>query len=37
MEHHFTAVDIDSHAYAPFSKEDDLFLSAIAERLAEYF
>jgi GAF domain-containing protein len=30
-------IDIDSHAFAPFSKEDDQFLSAIAEQLAEYF
>ena len=30
-------IDIDSHAYAPFSEEDDQFLSAIAEQLAAYF
>ena len=30
-------IDIDSHSYAPFSKEDEHFLSAISEQLAEYF
>ena len=30
-------IDIDSHAYAPFSKEDEQLLSAIAQELAEYF
>lgn len=30
-------IDIDSHAYAPFSVEDDLFLGAIARQLAGYF
>jgi L-methionine (R)-S-oxide reductase len=30
-------IDIDSHSYAPFSKEDEQFLSAISEQLAEYF
>lgn len=30
-------IDIDSHAYAPFSKEDEIFLTAIANHLARYF
>jgi L-methionine (R)-S-oxide reductase len=30
-------IDIDSHAYAPFSNEDEQFLSAIAAELASYF
>jgi len=30
-------IDIDSHAYSPFTKEDEEFLAAIAERLAVYF
>ncbi len=30
-------IDIDSHAYAPFSKEDEHFLSSISSQLAEYF
>ena len=30
-------IDIDSHAYAPFTKEDELFLSAVAEKLSELF
>ena len=30
-------IDIDSHAYAPFSEEDEQFLMAISRELAEYF
>lgn len=30
-------IDIDSHAYAPFSDEDEQFLMAISRELAEYF
>jgi GAF domain-containing protein len=30
-------IDIDSHAYAPFSEKDEAFLSAIAKELAAYF
>lgn len=30
-------IDIDSHAYAPFTMEDEQFLSAIAEKLSELF
>jgi L-methionine (R)-S-oxide reductase len=30
-------IDIDSHAYAPFSREDEEFLSTIAGRLAMRF
>lgn len=30
-------IDIDSHAYAPFTKEDEQFLSAIAEKFSELF
>ncbi len=30
-------IDIDSHAYAPFSPEDEKFLSAISDQLSEYF
>ena len=30
-------IDIDSHAYAPFTEEDELFLSAIAEKMSVYF
>lgn len=30
-------IDIDSHAYAPFTAEDELFLSAIAEKMSVYF
>jgi len=30
-------IDIDSHAYAPFTVEDEQFLSAIAEKLSELF
>jgi L-methionine (R)-S-oxide reductase len=30
-------IDIDSHSYAPFSQEDEHFLAAISEHLAEYF
>ena len=30
-------LDIDSHAYAPFSSEDEIFLSKIASGLANYF
>lgn len=30
-------IDIDSHAYAPFTSEDELFLSAIAEKLSDLF
>ena len=30
-------IDIDSHAYAPFSNEDEIFLTAIANHLAKYF
>jgi GAF domain-containing protein len=35
---HFVAeIDIDSHAFAPFKKEDEQFLQAIAKELAELF
>lgn len=35
---HFVAeIDIDSHAYAPFTIEDEKFLAAIAEKLAHLF
>jgi L-methionine (R)-S-oxide reductase len=30
-------IDIDSHAYAPFTSEDEQFLAAIATQLAEFF
>ena len=30
-------IDIDSHAFAPFTKEDELFLTSIADQLAIYF
>jgi len=30
-------IDIDSHAYAPFTTKDEQFLSAIAEKLSELF
>ena len=30
-------IDIDSHAYAPFSEEDEQFLMAISRELADYF
>lgn len=30
-------IDIDSHAYAPFSSDDEQFLMAISRELAEYF
>lgn len=30
-------IDIDSHAYSPFKEEDELFLSAIAEKMSAYF
>lgn len=30
-------IDIDSHAYAPFTKDDEQFLSAIAVKLSELF
>lgn len=30
-------IDIDSHAYAPFSSQDEAFLQAIARELAECF
>lgn len=30
-------IDIDSHAYAPFTQEDERFLSALAEILADRF
>ena len=30
-------IDIDSHAYAPFTMDDEQFLSAIAENLSELF
>lgn len=30
-------IDIDSHAFAPFTKEDEQFLSAIAEKFSELF
>jgi GAF domain-containing protein len=30
-------IDIDSHAYAPFTTEDEQLLEAIAEQLAEIF
>jgi len=30
-------IDIDSHAYAPFTEKDELFLSAIAEKMSVYF
>lgn len=30
-------IDIDSHAYAPFSQKDNEFLTAIANQLADHF
>jgi len=30
-------IDIDSHANAPFTSEDELFLSAIAEKISDLF
>ncbi len=30
-------IDIDSHLYAPFSEEDEQFLTSISYQLAEYF
>ncbi|MCK9639460.1 MAG: GAF domain-containing protein [Prolixibacteraceae bacterium] len=30
-------IDIDSHAFAPFTTEDEQFLSSIAEKLSELF
>jgi|WetSurMetagenome_2_1015567.scaffolds.fasta_scaffold1305086_1 L-methionine (R)-S-oxide reductase len=30
-------IDIDSHAYAPFTEADELFLTAIAEKMSTYF
>ena len=30
-------IDIDSHAYAPFSSDDEEFLGAISRELADYF
>ena len=30
-------IDIDSHAYAPFTTKDEQFLSAIAEKFSELF
>lgn len=30
-------IDIDSHAYSPFTLEDEQFLSAISVQLAEFF
>ncbi len=30
-------IDIDSHAYAPFTSADELFLSAIAEKFSDLF
>lgn len=30
-------IDIDSHAYAPFTLEDEQFLSAMSVQLAEFF
>jgi L-methionine (R)-S-oxide reductase len=35
---HFVAeIDIDSHAFAPFTKHDELFLNKIAHQLSELF
>lgn len=30
-------IDIDSHAYAPFTPEDERFLAAIADQVARFF
>ena len=30
-------IDIDSHAYAPFTNEDEKFLRAIATQLSDFF